>query len=108
MFVANAELIVQMRAGCPTGGPYVADYVALADSHALPQTAGKAVHVSVQRCDAILMTQNYYVAIAVLSTQKIDHSVGSCADSSSGRRAVINAFVLTPATLGRMNAHSET
>src|SRR5690606_30034120 len=106
-FVVDPELVVQMRAGGPSGGADIADELPLPDAIAFLQPVLEAALMRIKRADAIMVLQDDGVAIAILPAAEIDDAVRCGMDGSAAGRGVVDAFVPAPSAMHRVLAHAE-
>src|SRR5450830_1052765 len=101
----DTVLKVQMRTGRPAGGTYGANVLTLADAFTLAHI--DATQVCIHRFVVVAVLEDDDVAIAVLHTGKINHTIADTAHLCAGWGRIVNPFVFLPNMQYGMKTHLE-
>ena len=94
MNVRDAELVMQVGAGCPSGSPDVADDLALLDPASLPQAGSEAVQVAISRRVPVMVPKDDEFSVAALLADKLHDAISGGAHVGSDWRGVVNPLSL--------------
>jgi len=98
---------MEVRAGCPASLANMTDGLPLSDAFAFANALAEAGEVCIQGSVLVIVSQDDYISVTSLGSDKIDSGVCGCSYRGAGRGCIVHPLVGTPGVQDGVEASAE-